>query len=288
MKRSLNYLKFCILLFLIITFCCIATSIASIAYGSSDDFRKRSPQKEETFTEEDDVRAEIVFGRELAARIIGRYSIYQDKDVTRYVNLVGKGLSQYTNRPEIEFRFAVLDTDIVNAYAAPGGYIFITKGALKVMDDEAELAGVLAHEIAHISQRHIVKELNIKGTDESAVAGLAKLIGGTTETLRGVFTQMVDEAVEILFEKGMKKNDELDSDRLGTMIISAAGYDPSALSRYLKKVSINDAVEKADTGAHPLFKERIEKIDALLVENNITDKKQQTVNERFRENVRLR
>lgn len=281
-----NFSKSCIIIFMIITVCCISSLFAS---GASDDFRKRSQQKEETFTEEDDVKAEIVFGRELAARIIGRYSIYQDKDVTRYINLVGKGLAQYTNRPEIDFRFAVVDTDIVNAYAAPGGYIFITKGALKVMDDEAELAGVLAHEIVHISERHIVKELNIKGDDDSAVAGLAKLIGGTTETLRGVFTQMVDEAVEILFEKGMKKNDELDSDRLGTMIISAAGYDPSALSRYLKKVSINDAGEKADAaGLHPLFIERIEKIDAFLVENNLTEKKQETVSERFHENVSLR
>lgn len=286
MMKYHNFSKSCIIIFMIITVCCISSLFAS---GASDDFRKRSQQKEETFTEEDDVKAEIVFGRELAARIIGRYSIYQDKGVTRYINLVGKGLAQYTNRPEIEFRFAVVDTDIVNAYAAPGGYIFITKGALKVMDDESELAGVLAHEIAHITERHIVKELNIKGDDDSAVAGLAKLIGGTTETLRGVFTQMVDEAVEILFEKGMKKNDELDSDRIGTMIIYAAGYDPSAISRYLKKVSINDTGEKAGTaGVHPLFIERIKKIDALLVENNLTGKKQGTVSERFHENVSLR
>ncbi|OGW15139.1 MAG: hypothetical protein A2035_05370 [Nitrospirae bacterium GWA2_42_11] len=255
---------------------------------ASDDFRKRAPQVEETFTEDDDIRAEIVFGRELAARIIGKYGIYKNNDITQYVNMLGKGLSQYTNRPELEFRFAVLDTDSINAFAAPGGYIFITKGALKAIEDEAELAGVLAHEIAHVSERHIVKELDIKGKDESTVANIGRIIGGNTEFLRGVFTQMVDEAADILFEKGFKKQDEIDADRIATLIITTAGYDPSALSRYLKKISSDEKEGKTIGSTHPLFSERIEKIDTLLVDNNLVGKKYEIVKERFHENVRLR
>ncbi|MEK6726286.1 MAG: M48 family metalloprotease [Deltaproteobacteria bacterium] len=255
---------------------------------ASDDFRKRAPQREETFSTEDDVKAEVVFGRELGARILGRYSLYDDKNLTRYLNMVGKGIAQNAGRPEIEFRFAVLETDMVNAFAAPGGYIFITKGALKMMDDEAELAAVLAHEVAHVTEKHIVKELSIKATDDSATSGLARVLGGGTDTMRAVFTQMVDKAVEILFEKGLKRQDEMDSDRIAMIFTADAGYDPTALSRYLKKISSAEKDTKLLTGTHPTFEERIKGLKMVLAENLLTDKKQPIVKERFNENVRIK
>jgi predicted Zn-dependent protease len=255
---------------------------------AADDFRKRVHQAEETFADVDDVKAEVVFGRELAARILGRYKLYEDKGLNMYLNMVGKGISLHSNRPEIEFRFAVLDTDSINAFAAPGGYIFVTKGALKAMEDEAELAAVLAHEVAHVTERHIVRELNIRGTETSPTAGFARLIGGSTDVMRGVFSQMVDKAVEILFEKGLKKQDEMDSDRIATMTIANAGYDPTALSRYLKKISADEKETKVLTGTHPSFEDRIKGLDTALAENLLTDKKQATVKERFDEHVRIK
>lgn len=256
------------------------------AFAASDDFRKRAPQIEETFSTEDDVKAEVVFGRELGARILGRYTLYDDKNLTRYLNMVGKGIAQNAGRPEIEFRFAILETDMVNAFAAPGGYIFITKGALKMMDDEAELAAVLAHEVAHVTERHIVKELSIKATEDSATSGLARVLGGGTDTMRAVFTQMVDKAVELLFEKGLKKQDEMDSDRIAMIFAANAGYDPTALSRYLKKISSAEKDTKLLTGTHPTFEERIKGLDMALAENLLTDKKQPAVKERFEERIR--
>ncbi|HWR72808.1 MAG TPA: M48 family metalloprotease, partial [Nitrospirota bacterium] len=105
-------------------------------------WRERSPAEgKDTDAEarlvEEDVAAEIEFGREVAARIIGRYGLYQNTAVTKYVNLVGKVVAMNANRPELEFRFGVLNTDQVNAYAAPGGYVFVTRGALAKMQDEA-------------------------------------------------------------------------------------------------------------------------------------------------------
>lgn len=255
---------------------------------ASDDFRKRKSETQETFGEVDDIKAEVIFGRELAARIVGKYGLYEDKKLARYINLVGKGVSQYANRPEVEFRFAILDTDNVNAYAAPGGYVFVTKGALKEMEDEAELAAVLAHEVAHVAERHIVKELNIKGTGDSPASGLARVLGGGTDVIRGVFTQMVDKAVDILFEKGLKKQDEIDSDRIATVTITSAGYDPAALKRYLKKISTDEEDTKILAGTHPTFEDRIIGLDAVLAENQLTDKKQSIVKERFNENVRIK
>ena len=255
---------------------------------ASEDFRKRKPQAKESFTADEDIKAEIVFGRELSARILGRYQLYDDKKLTLYINLVGKGVAQYAGRPEIEFRFAVLDTDIINAFAAPGGYIFITKGALKIMEDEAELSAVLAHEIAHVTERHIVQELNIKGTEDSPAAGLARILGGGTETMRVVFTQMVDKAVEILFEKGLKRQDELNSDRIATITAANAGYDPAALKRYFEKISNREEKTEILTGTHPSFGERIDNIDSFLTKNQLSDKKQPFLKERFNENVKIR
>ena len=256
------------------------------AFAASDDFRQRASQGDESFSEEDDVKAEVIFGRGLAARILGKHSFYEDEKLNKYVNKLGKGLAQFANRPEIEFRFAVLDTDIVNAYAAPGGYIFVTKGAIRKMEDDAELAAVLSHEIAHVSERHIVKELNIKGTEVSPVSGFARVLGGGTGAVKAVFTQMVDKAAEILFEKGLKKQDEFDSDRVATMIISTAGYDPSALKRYLKKISSAAKETKTLTDTHPSFDERIKNVDTILADNQLTEKKQARVKERFEERSR--
>jgi predicted Zn-dependent protease len=257
--------------------------------AASDNFRQRLYQESsDSFSQEDDVKAEIVFGRVLAARILGKYAYYEDDKLNEYVNKVGKGLAQFANRPEIEFRFAVVDTNIVNAFAAPGGYIFVTKGALAKMEDEAELAAVLAHEIAHVTEKHIVKELNIKGTDASPVSGFAQVLGGGSGAVKVVFSQIVDQAAEILFEKGLKKQDEFDSDRVSIIIISTAGYDPLAMKRYLKKISGAEKETKALVGTHPSFNERIMNVDTILVENQLMDKKQPIVKERFVANVKIK
>ncbi len=285
MKFQILNFKFQISVLMLLVSCFLLLASAGFA---AEDFRKRKPQAKESFTADEDIKAEIVFGRELSARILGRYQLYDDKKLTLYINLVGKGVAQYAGRPEIEFRFAVLDTDIINAFAAPGGYIFITKGALKIMEDEAELSAVLAHEIAHVTERHIVQELNIKGTEDSPAAGLARILGGGTETMRVVFTQMVDKAVEILFEKGLKKQDELNSDRIATITAANAGYDPAALKRYFEKISNREEKTEILIGTHPSFGERIDNIDSFLTKNQLSDKKQPFLKERFVENVKIK
>lgn len=271
-------------LVLLLAICCLPFTASA-----EDDFRQRLYQnRDDSFSQEDDVKAEIVFGRVLAARILGRYSFYENDKLNEYVNMVGKGLAQFSGRPEIEFRFAVIDSDIVNAFAAPGGYIFVTKGALKNMDDEAELAAVLSHEIAHITEKHIVKELNIKGTDTSPTSGFAQVLGGGTGAVKAVFSQMVDQAAEILFEKGLKKQDEFDADRVSTIIISTAGYDPMALERYLKKISGDEKDTKELIGTHPSFADRIKNVESVLTANQLTDKKQALAKERFKANVQIK
>ncbi|MDQ7010563.1 MAG: M48 family metalloprotease, partial [Mariprofundaceae bacterium] len=102
---------------------------------------------------------EKILGRAVAARVIERFSIEDAPEKTYYLNLVGTAIAQRSDRPDIGYHFAILATDDVNAYACPGGFIFVTRGVLDMVQDEAELAAVLAHEIAHVTERHIIKEM---------------------------------------------------------------------------------------------------------------------------------
>jgi predicted Zn-dependent protease len=234
----------------------------------------------------DDAKAEVTFGKEVAVRILGRYPLYDDPALTRYVSLVGKAVALHSDRPELEFHFGVLDTDSVNAYAAPGGYIFITKGTLKQMRDEAELAAVLAHEIAHVSRKHIVNELHIKGGENSLEAGLVHLIAGVSNPTRSAFSQTVDQAVELLFGSGLKHEDELEADRVGTLLLANTGYDPTALRSYLNRIRpMQGELMKSLHATHPSFEKRLSDIDKLIAEEKLHTANGPRGTRRFAEHV---
>lgn len=276
--------------------------IASCASTSKDkvddpvkEARKRLSYKA-TEVSKSDVEAEIQFGQELSAKILGKYRMLDDENLTRYINLIGKGLASYSPRPEIDFKFAILNTDMINAFAAPGGYIFITKGTLKMISNEAQLAGVLAHEIAHVTERHIVKELDIKGRDVSAGASFASIMGGgTSDTIRAAFTQLVDKASEILFESGLKRENEMEADLLSLMLISTAGYDPLEYRNLLLKI---DKIKKSKRDkkkystkilneTHPPLKDRITAIKKIIAEEGFDKLDYAVVKKRYKKYVKL-
>lgn len=231
--------------------------------------RGRAHETKQWITE-DDVQAEIEVGREVAARIIGTYTLYKNDELTRYVNLVGKSLARSANRPELMFTFGVLDTPEINAFAAPGGYVFITKGAIDLMANEAELAGVLGHEIIHITQRHIVRELDIKATSKEASAGVGRLLGGSTDVVKVAFTKAVDQAVNILLERGYQKGDEFEADTLGTVLSASMNYDPHALSGYLDRIAKAKEAETATLKKlHPGFDERSQRINNTITKEGL-------------------
>ncbi len=241
--------------------------LPSLAFGG--DLRARAHAELQVVTT-DDVKSEVAFGREVAAMILGKYPLYRDESLTRYVNLVARMLARNSNRPELNFTVGVLDTDMINGFSAPGGYIFVTKGAIDAMDDEAELAGVIAHEMMHVSQRHIVKELNIHGSDLSPAAGFSHMIGGAGDVVKVAFVKAMDEAVNILFERGYKKQDEIEADTLGTELIATAGYDPEALVRYFEKIKGGQEKETVTLKKlHPSFDERIGWIKQAVEKNGL-------------------
>lgn len=219
-----------------------------------------------------DIEYEIQFGREIAAHIIGRYGLYYDKELTRYVNLIGRSISRAANRPEIRFTVGILDTDCINAYAAPGGFIFVTRGVIESIDDEAQLAGVIAHEIIHITQRHILRELNISTRPElSTVCVLTQIIGGTGDPARIAITKMVDETITILFDRGYHRDDEMEADTLGVILASSAGYDPSGLARYLGKIEkLSEAKVSSYKRLYPPIEERIRYISKAMKQEGLS------------------
>lgn len=203
-----------------------------------------------------DIDAEVQFGRTLAARILGRYPLHKDKLLQAYVALVGHRLAAKCGRPELDFAFGVIESEEINAFATPGGYIFITRGALAKMRDEAELAGVLGHEIGHINARHMVKAFDIRGADTSAGAGLASLIGGATGSLRGALQQSLARATDILFHSGYQADEELDADQAGLYLAVLCGYDGGGLGRFLSRVGGFEA-GAARSATHPLHGARL-------------------------------
>jgi predicted Zn-dependent protease len=263
----------------------MALSLAwvSPAAPQAEDYRTRAHSIESQTTTDDDVAAEIRFGKDIAARVLGRVPLYDSPQLTRYVNLVGKAVAMNSSRPELEFRFAVLDSDQVNAYSAPGGYIFITRGALALVRDEAELAAVLAHEIAHVTEKHIVREFNIRADDDSSLAGLSRLIGGSQDSARVAFAQAVDKAIEVLFQRGFKHQDELDSDRIATLLLAFSGYDPLALRRYLGRVNdLKGDKAKAVGTTHPPSSERLSRLDTLIAAEGLGTLKYPRAEMRFK------
>ncbi len=248
--------------------------------------RKRISETSHDFSDASDVEAEITFGRELAARILGNYPLLKDEKINKYINLVGKGVALYGGRPELQYHFGVLDTDEINAFATPGGYIFITKGALLKMEDEAQLAAVLGHEIGHIVQKHVVTELKIKGSKGSADGGLASIIGGSTGSFRVALDQALDKAADIIINKGYKVEDEIEADRAGILFSYMAGYDTLALKRFLKKIKGFEKEDKAYKGEHPIHEVRIQKIDDTLKESGLLHVKNAKVKERFYANIK--
>lgn len=244
-------------------------AIPSLALAAGGNWRNRVSNEETPYTESD-VAAEIKFGRAIAARILGKHKAFENPDLIKYVNLVGASLALSTNRPELEFHLMVLDTDEVNAYAAPGGYIFITKGALKYMKDESELAGVIAHEVAHITERHVVKELKIKGNDEVGAAELARLIGGSSESARAAFGQAVDKGLELIYKDGYKKEDEMQADKTSVTISALSGYDPTGLSRYLERIKpVKEKNPPPSDSTHPTFDARTLQISDAIKNDGI-------------------
>ena len=190
---------------------------------------------------------------DISTKLRDRYGVVQDKAVHRYVTLVGSVLVSASARPNLSWTFVVLDTDAVNAFAAPGGFVHITRGALALMENEAELANVLAHEIAHVTSKHTVKAIQ-----------KAKAINlGAQATRREVLSQAADRGYVILLENNFDRGDEMEADKIGITLANGAGYAPTGLGSFLTRLSERNKGLKDRSGlfaSHPETKARMDSL----------------------------
>jgi beta-barrel assembly-enhancing protease len=205
---------------------------------------------------------EIELGRAVTAGVGARYKLMRDPALTRYVALVGNAVGAVSDRPDLRYYFAVLDTSEVNAFAAPGGFVFITRGTLDMMNDEAALAGVLGHEIGHIALKHHGKTIKAEkrkalvvhggqtALQFTSVSGFASMIGSAAD-------KILDETVL----KGFSQSEESESDKVGFQYAARAGYDPAGLREFLAalktKGSSSEAV-KVFFSTHPGIDDRLQ------------------------------
>jgi beta-barrel assembly-enhancing protease len=260
-------------------------SLIWISLADAGEARKRISSTANDYSNLSDIEAEIRFGRDLSARILGNYKLLKDEKKNKYIGLIGTGLAQYAGRPELKFYFGILETDEINAFAAPGGYVFITKGALAQMENEAQLAAVLGHEIAHVVKRHVVRKLNIKGDQGSATGGFASMIGGATGSFREAFEHSLLEAEEILFKKGYGIEEEIEADQFGILLASAAGYAPEALRDFLVKCKRFESGNPKTDSEHPPHEIRIQKMNETLQAEGLLNGSNAKMRNRFNDYI---
>ena len=215
---------------------------------------------------------EIEIGKGVAANLLGAAPPVNDAKLQAYVNRVGQWIAMHSDRPDLPWHFAVVDTDGVNAFATPGGYIFITRGMLLRMRDEAELAGVLAHEVTHVVEKHALKTMR-----KGALAGLAgdALSNYAEKKGKEEFTKIVSAGTEI-YARGLDKEDEFAADRAGVVIAARAGYDPYGLPSVLQTLA---SINPKDDAVSLMFKTHPDSGTRLeLVSNSMDGRLDQYVN----------
>jgi len=205
---------------------------------------------------------EIVLGEAVAVEAFSRFGgEYPNQAWTRYINLVGKTVTEVSDRPTLTYHFAILNSQEQNAFAAPGGYIFITVGLLTSLKNEAELAGVLAHEIAHVTKQHMLETIR-----RGAILGsVSELTLTAMKQDPAMFSSVIDEMTNLLFTKGLDKEKEFEADVVGVEYAYRAGYHPQGLKDYLQTLAKEEGhVESKFFTTHPSTTVRISKIDRLL------------------------
>lgn len=228
-----------------------ANDKASQANKVADDYAPWTPEQE------------AAIGKESAAKMVHIFGTVDDEAAVQYVSLVGNAVAQAAPR-DVQYHFAILNSDAVTAFALPGGYVFVTRGALAAMKNEAELAGVLAHEVAHVDGRHLEKEVRQKKATAWAMQKWGNKIPGPDQ-LRDIANDMVTSALTSSYSR----DKELDADKKGTQFAAAVGYDAGGLRDLLQ--TLKDRQDDANmqralgvwNSTHPPLEERIATLSAL-------------------------
>lgn len=254
----------------------LATALPSFAFdfGSITEAVKKidinkvvdTTKKLVNATTEMSEKDEIALGEDLTARLLGAMPPVDDPALQTYVNRVGRWLSLQTERPNLPWRFIVTDTDSIGAFAVPGGSIVITSGLMQLMRDENELAGVLAHEIVHVVERHHLRAIMKQARTELAKDMAAELAQAYLQK-NSMLTEALLNSGMKLYASGLNQADELSSDVAGSEIAARGGYDPLGLLLVLTTLDTINSEEPRMAvmfSTHPPTAERIDNLAQAL------------------------
>ena len=205
----------------------VAATPAFAQFGKIGDLAGKAGKLATDFNISEQEEREL--GERVSTQVRTEFGVLQDAAVTKYVSLLGGLLAKSSSRPALNWEFIVLDTDGVNAFAAPGGIVHITKGALGLIKSEAELAGVLGHEIAHITRKHTVNAIR----NNKAIKMTTEEVGAKGSAY---YTKLANAAYDNVVERGFDRGDEDEADQEGLRFANKAGYNPAALGSFLGKL----------------------------------------------------
>ena len=206
---------------------------------------------------------EVQLGTDISARLRDKYGVVQDVAIHKYVSLVGSVLASQSTRPQLKWTFIVLDTDGINAFAAPGGFVHITRGALAIIRTESELADVLGHEVAHVTAKHTVSAIE-----------KAKRIGAAGEMTRSdVLKDAVDRAYSMVLENRFDRKQEMEADGIGVALANGVGYQPDGLGAFLQRLAARNANLREPSGmfaSHPDTQARLDGLKNVIAKEKLT------------------
>jgi predicted Zn-dependent protease len=199
---------------------------------------------------------ELLLGRESDVQVAEEYGVVEQPELQSYIRSVGGKLAAVSHRPALEWRFTVVDSPVVNAFAIPGGYIYFTRGILAYLNTEAELAGVMGHEITHVTARHSVRQIT-----RSQLTQLGLGVGSILSPTFGQFGNIAESALGLMFLR-FSRDDEREADRIGVEYTARAGYDPRQVSNFFEVLRRMSEAEDRETipgwlSTHPDPPERV-------------------------------
>ncbi len=236
---------------------------------------------------------ERIIGSHMAAALLGAAPLDKNEKTQRYVNRVGVYLASQSSRATLAWRFGVLDDDGYNAFAAPGGFIFITRGLLNDLQSEAELAGVLAHEITHVNKKHHLKAVQKNNrlgalTDVVGALGERRMADSGHGQLKADVAKKLLNASKELYARGLDKDDEFQADEKAISLMSNAGYDPYAFYAVLQRLesrSADDTNFALMFKTHPRAQERLNALDKTYA-NGFSSNQYAVLADRYMREVR--
>jgi len=221
-------------------------------------------QKAAPKPEQEQLAEELALGPEIAGRVLGARPLWSDADAQQRVNVVGRWVASQTSRPELPWTFGVIDTPEVNAFAAPGGYILVTRGLYELLSSDSELAAVLGHEISHCVQRdhyNVIRKQELATLGKETVAGKIDTGGGAAATFARDYVEKNGATVMLT---ALDRDAEFRADEAAEIYLARSGMNPIALYSVLQKmVALGEksASLAALYKTHPPLDARLDRID---------------------------